>query len=462
VPRFSVRQLCVFLCLCLSLSAASCKGTSSSSSTSSSRGSGSGGTASGAEVRWHDGGPAELAFGGRLASLPSGELVANARPDVMQDDSGKRLAYVRSSGDVRLVYVVGSGTYLGPTAKGPIDFGGAPDLEHALGTLFANAGARRAQLIADVTTDKGDAGVARMLVDGAGVRAREWDEAFAKLPDARASEVKASLASLLERGKPMSGLERTVVLVPLREPLQAPQLAARVRELADPVREPRASAVMLRALTATDKSLGAQVGCEVLGYNPLDTTNAQGTPEEIDRRGRESLVEAALLAIAAGEAECPHVAAYLGDDLCLPSFRCNESGPLTGREPTKQDEPLCTKEQLTAAIANELARPPADALAAARGTRPQLFAFATMVAAGKVPPAMTTAHARRRYALVQPKEPECESGVAPGVPCHCDEAIIRDQTCRHPEGNTVHVGVCKFQVDDKQKKLFDVVASLPP
>jgi hypothetical protein len=101
-------------------------------------------------------------------------------------------------------------------------------------------------------------------------------------------------------------------------------------------------------------------------------------------------------------------------------------------------------------------------LALTGGTRPQLFAFTTFVAQGKVPAALTAAHARRRYAVVQPKEPECESGVAPGTACHCEEAILRDQTCRHPEGNNVSVGVCKFEIDDKQKKLFNVVATAPP
>ena len=54
-------------------------------------------------------------------------------------------------------------------------------------------------------------------------------------------------------------------------------------------------------------------------------------------------------------------------------------------------------------------------------------------------------------------------GNAPGTACHCEEAIVRDQACRHPEGTTtVSVGVCKFGIDDKQKKLFNVVATAPP
>jgi hypothetical protein len=200
----------------------------------------------------------------------------------------------------------------------------------------------------------------------------------------------------------------------------------------------------------------------VLGRKPLDTANAKGSPLEIDVAGREALVEASLLAIAAAGTDCPHVAAQLGEDVCLPSFRCGDSGPLTGHESTKQDEPLCTKEQLVAAVATEQARSAADALAAASGTRPQLFALASLAMAGKVPAAVTTAHARRRYALVQPQEPECENGAALGAPCHCEEAVIRDQTCRNPESRTVRVGVCKFDVDDKQKKILGVVATSPP
>lgn len=457
-PRLTV-ALCLPVVaglLSLALSVTACKGSSSSSTSSSA------GRPSAAEIRWTDGGPAELVLADRVMPLPSAELAQAMHPPVMQDEQGTRLAYVSASGDARIVYVVGPRMYLGPTVKAPVDFGAAPDLDHALGALFANAADRRALLVADVLEKKGEPGVVRLLVDGAGVDAREWDDAFAKLPEARAAEVKSSLATLLDRGKPTTGLRRAVVLVPLREPSRAPALAARLRELSEPVREPRASAVMLRALAVSDKAQAAQVGCDVLAKKPLDTVNAKGTPEEIDLPGREALVEASLVAIAAGGTECPHVAAYLGEDVCTPSFRCNDSGPLTGRETTKQDEPLCTKEQLARAVAKELERTPADALAAPNGTRPQLFAFANLSAAGKIPASLTTAHLRRRYALVQPKEPECESGVAPGTACHCEEAIVRDQTCRHGEGNNVHVGVCKFDIDDKQKKLLNVVATPPP
>jgi hypothetical protein len=398
----------------------------------------------------------------RVVTLPAGELGDRAHPPVMQDDKHERFAYGRDAGDVRLLYLVAGNAYLGPIVKAPIDFAAAPDRDHALGALFENAGARRAQLVADVAKQLGPPGVARMLIDGAGVDDPSWDDAFAKLPEASAGEVRSGLASQLERGKPSSGLRRVVSLVPLREPARVPGLAARVRELADPVREPRASAVMLRALASLDKVQGGMVGCEVLGKKPLDVTNAKGTPAEIDAPGRELLVEAAVLAIANAGADCPHVAAMIGDDVCSPWFRCNDAGPLTGRETTKQDEPLCTNAELGQAIAKDLARPAADVVAGTGGARPQLFAFATLAMAGKVPASITNAHARRRYPLTQPKAPECDNSLSPGTACHCEEAIVRDQTCRNPESKVVSVGVCKFEIDDKQKKIANVVATPPP
>jgi hypothetical protein len=441
--------------LLLPLAPLACKGSSSSSSSS-------GGTASNAEIKWHDAGAPDFVAGDAVVPIPIGDLPDATRPTITQDESGKRFAYVLPSGEARLVYRVAGGLYVGPRVKVPLDFGAAPDLDHALGALFENAADRRAPLVADVRKAKGEPGVVRLLVDGAYVDAREWDETYAKLPDASAAEVKTGLAGLLEKGKPSAGLRRAVAVVPLRDAGRASALAGRVRELADPIREPRASAVLLRALAAVDKAQGGAVGCEVLGHTPLNLKEAKGTSEEIDAPGREALAEAALLAIAASATDCAHVPALLADEACQPSVRCGPSGPLDGRETSKQDEPLCTKEQLAAVITKDLERTPADILGLGSAARPQLFAFASLLAAGKVPAAFATAHARRRYALVQPVEPPCDSAGAPGTACHCDEATIRDQTCRHVESKTVSVGLCRFEIDDKQKKLLNVVVALPP
>ena len=312
----------------LLLALVACRSSSTSTSTSSS----SPGTASTAEIRWRDAGPPELAVLDRVMPLPAGELPDQARPTITQDEHAARFAVALPTGETRYVYLVASGLYLGPRLKGGPDFATAPDLDHALGPLFENAGARRGKLVADVAKALSDAGVARMLVAGASVDGRDWDDAYAKLPEANAAQVKAGLAPLLEKGKPAAGLRHAVALVPLKEPARAAGLAGRIRELADGLREPRASAVMLRALTAVDKAEGAAVGCEVLAHGPLDPKTAKGAPEEVDAPGRELLAEAALLAILTGGGDCKHVAPLVGEEVCLPSFRCSASGPLDGRE----------------------------------------------------------------------------------------------------------------------------------
>lgn len=394
--------------------------------------------------------------------MPADDLADHARPSVVQDAEGKRYAYPLPSGELRLVYALEGGLFVGPRVKAPLDFGTAPDLDHALGALYENAGSRRAALVADVRKTKGEGSVARLLVEGAAVPGPEWDEAFAKLPPANAAEVRTSLAPLLEKGKPTAGLRRAVSVVPLREPARAAVLAGRIRELGETLREPRASAVLLRALAMSDKAQASVVACEVLTRGPLDPKNAKGTPEEIDAPGRAALAEAATLAIAAAGSDCKEVAPLLAEETCLPSFRCGPAGPLDGRAPTKQDEPLCTKEELAPLVQQELERTPADVLALRNGTRAPLFAYVALAITGKVPPAFVTAHARRRYALVQPEGPICDRSLAVGTACHCDEPTVRDQTCRHVESQTVSVGVCKFDIDDKQKKLTNVVVTTPP
>jgi hypothetical protein len=296
-----------------------------------------------------------------------------------------------------------------------------------------------------------------MLVDGAGTSAPVWDTTFAKLSPPRKEEVKAALAKRLEPGQPVNGLLRAVVLA---EPPEAKALASRARELVRPLREPRALAVVVRALAKKDEREAARLGCEVLAVKPL--APAEGTAEEIDRPGREALVEAALLAIAAGKGDCEHVQpALLGDDLCLPLFRCGPAGPLTGQEPSRQDEPLCDDDALMRGVPRELARPASEIVSLSYAVRPELWAFTVLAGRNRLPPELVKAHERRGYALVQPNGPSCDD-VPPGTQCHCDEATVRDFTCRHPGSSTVSVGLCKWAVDDAKKKLTNVVASPPP
>lgn len=300
----------------------------------------------------------------------------------------------------------------------------------------------------------------RSVIDSASP-AKEWDDAYAKLSDPEKEEVKKGLASYLEKGKPTAGLGRVAALVPLRDASKKDVLAARVKELVDPMREPRANAVLLRALATLDKAQAGTIGCDILNKSPLDPANAKGTPEEIDRTGRESLVESALVAIVNAGAACSKAETVLAEEPCQTWVRCNAEGPLSPAVASKQDEPLCTKQEIEKAAAAELERAPADVLSVSKGVRPELFALGALLQTDKVPAKFTSAHARRRYEVVQKATPECDA-VAIGAPCHCDEAMLRDQTCRHPESQQVSIGLCKWDVDDKAKKITNVVMTPPP
>jgi hypothetical protein len=408
-----------------------------------------------------DGSGIFVAYSGKSAPVPVEDLGhGGARVPVVRDESGKRLAYPLPGGGSRIVYVVGDALFLGPSSAsvrggGTNDFSIAPKLDDALGAIFEHAGARRALAVTEVKKELGDGGVAKMLAASAHVDDPIWDEAFSKLPDAARADLKKQLARALEPGSPPGGLARVVRFAALDDRSRAHAWATRVRELLDPVREPAAAAVLVRAIAKLDPAEGASLGCHVL-HEKLVTKDAP------DPGARESLAEAAAIAVAHGKGECDAAVDALGDNWCVSWFRCANGKPLTGGETTNQDEPLCTPAEVAAAIAAELERNPDDVIAAASGTRTSLFAYAALAAKNRVPPQFVTAHGRRRYALTQPKDPPCESGVTPGTACHCDEPVIRDAACRHREGALVSVGVCRFDVDEKQKKIGNVVATLPP
>jgi hypothetical protein len=402
-----------------------------------------------ADLRVTDAG-AELVAGPRHGAIPVAELPAGGKPQVVQDEAGKRFAYATAAGDARLVYAIGDTLWLGGRTKTPVDFHAVPELDDALGAIFEAAGPRRGELVSDVEKTMGDTGVVRMLGESAGTAGKDWDDALAKLPPPRRDEVTAALAKLLDKGKPVAGLERAVARVPLHD---AAVLDARVRELAGKRTELGAAAVMLRALVTLDGPRAAAAGCVVLAEKAAPDAPA----------GHDALAEAALVAIAsdAYKGHAPacarEVEAALMVDACEPWFRCAAGQPLSGRETSKQDEALCTKAELEPVVAKDAARPPPTALT--EPARPGLFAYAALAAAGaKMPAAFEEAHARRLYAVVQPKTPACDSGVATGTPCHCDEAQLRDLACRNL--GTAHTGLCKFEIDDKQKKITNVTEAL--
>lgn len=312
--------------------------------------------------------------------------------------------------------------------------------------MVEQAASRRGRLYDAIKAELGEELLGRALVAAARFDGAEWDEALAKLPENRLAEVRKGLAPLLEKGAETGGIGRAVALVPLRHPAQVGAMIERARELSERNVEPRAAAVLLRTVASMDAPAAAKAGCEVLAKAPND----------------DVLREAAAIAVASAPLPCAPLEKLLGPDFCLPYYRCDSQGPLDGRRTSTQDEPLCPKGAVAAEISKELARPPRDVMAAASGTRAGLFAYAALVDKDALPAAFKAAHARRRYTVSQVKGPECDTGVGLGSPCHCGEAILRDQACRQAQATQVSVGLCKFAVDDKAKKISDVVMTAPP
>ncbi|HEY8078642.1 MAG TPA: hypothetical protein VIF62_31140, partial [Labilithrix sp.] len=342
--------------------------------------------------------------------------------------------------------------------KAPLVFDRAPKPENgeALGPAFENATAHgaRTKLAADVKSALGDQAAGRMLAFAAEVDDPAWDATYAQLDEKGKELLKSILSSALVVGHAAYGLRRAVVLTPLGDAARVGPLEKRISELLDGDADPAAVGVMIRALAVSTKSRAAAVGCKALKKLKMDD----------GRVGTEILAEASALAIAndvlGGAAlACKDDVARALTDACVPQVRCAKGAPLTGHETSDQDEPLCTKEELAPVVGQELARTPADALAAKTGTRKELFAYAALVAAKSLPDSFVQAHERRRYAIAQPDKPACDSGLPLGTPCHCSEADLRDHACR---GSSVHPGICKSEVDDKAKKIGNVVTAIGP
>src|SRR5690606_16125025 len=111
------------------------------------------------------------------------------------------------------------------------------------------------------------------------------------------------------------GVARAVRLVPLDDKSRVDLYAERVHEMLDPLREPAAAAVLVRAVARHSPSSGAVLGCHVLERKLL-------RKDAKDLAAREVLVEAAALAVARGRGDCSALVDALGDDWCVPWLRC--------------------------------------------------------------------------------------------------------------------------------------------
>jgi hypothetical protein len=335
-----------------------------------------------------DGHVAEVELAGHRARLPPGDVLAEP-PAVEQDATGKRLSYRTSSGRARILYRVGDGVFVGPLTAYPADFAGVPPTEHALGPLFEMAGSRRGELIGEVRRAMGDEAVARLLAVDAYVDDPAWEEAKRALPAEVQRRLGNALVTGLQAGRPPVMLRRAVESVDLHAPWIASLVDARLLDREAAVSAPRAFAVLLRSVITSDRKQAGASACQLL-REPLDTSGTSGDGAV--------LLEAATLAVAAADVECPpaRLEDPLLSDVCAPFYRCREARPIGREDASAKDEPLCTTQELARAVADEVERRPVDVLHE-RSARPGLFALAWLSSKNLVPASFVRAQEEQAH-----------------------------------------------------------------
>jgi hypothetical protein len=395
---------------------------------------------------------ASIAIADHRWRIPAEDLGRDV-PPVVQDASGRRLAYATASAAARVLYRVGEGIFVGPLMRPPFDFRATPDLDHVLGPLYEQAGKSRPELLREMARERGPAGATQLLAASSYVDEPSWEEAALRLsPDERRA-LAEGLARGLEPNEPAPMLRRAVRFIDLTEPSRRHLVVARAADPSAWDAEPASAAVLLRALIPTSPKEASRIGCDVLKRLP----DAQASASSM-------LAEAALLAVLAQGADCAGervVERLLASEPCLPYYRCNDEGPLSWNSTTDQTEPLCSRPQVDKEIAAELARPKSAVVDASVG-RAGLFAYALAQRRGHILAGFERAHARRRYPITQVAEPRCDAHVAPNAACRCEETTIRARACTtKDQGPTTSSGYCGFEIDDAQQKIKDVVRATP-
>ncbi|MBX3229395.1 MAG: hypothetical protein KIT84_17745 [Labilithrix sp.] len=390
------------------------------------------------------GGRATLVLDGTKTELPD-----EVAPDtvVTRDESGRRLAYRTKAGQGRVLYRIGEGVFVGPIVGLPVDFAAAPETARALAPLWemAKTKERRLGLAAELEREKGPSANVELLVATASIPGPGWDEVRAKAP---ADALEKAMWPVFMQTDPLA-IARAARVVDLGTSAadKRPFVTIKAHDLGRRWVEPRAAAALLRAVLAYEPKAAGTIACDV----------ASTRPKSLEGGGGEEafLAEAVYLALALAPAPCVRetLLAQGLEPLDHPSFRCNEKGPLGWASDTKQDEPLCTIEQVGPILAAEGERPPRDVFTAAEARAP-LVAYAALLEKGKLPDAFVAAHERRRWALVQPKTPSCEDA-PPKAPCACDEATVRQNAARNAVGH-VAIGVCEYDVDEAKKQIVNV------
>jgi hypothetical protein len=394
--------------------------------------------------------PEQLMVGAKAFEFPTADLPLPVPADVQQDDG--RITYKTSGGKQRVLYIVGERLLVGELYD-TVDWSKVPPFAAARRAIYER-GAREAVLAATKEA-QGETALASLLFDVADLPdTGEWQTAASGLgPEGRAALVKQLAPIVTNKGAPASKLGRAVLWVDLSA--QAGSLHARLEELlaVSPMPDTRALAIMLRALLKEQAKEAAALGCSALTKFPKDSL------------AHDPLAATAALAIYHAQGTCPALAQFIEGDPCASALRCGPNGPVSPRDASAQDEPLCSKEQVDAAKLKELGRAPTDLMK--EGYTPGA-AFAWAALGDAVPEGAKRAQARRLYKITQGKSPRCDAPeTKEGASCNCNEAILRATACRAaaPSGGAVTKasdGTCALVIDDAKKSIDKVTATRTP
>jgi len=395
-----------------------------------------------------DGGAELVVEGWPQLWLSKEEVAGRATVELAYTRGADAVAFRTVDGKWANVVWLGNATRRGPVTTAPLDY------PTCLGTMIANE--KDAPAIVDqVRASKGKTGVAMVLGKAAGLEGPTWETRVKTLTDDERAELSKVLeAAVLSASEPALVVSRAVAIVDVAS-LPDEKLIDRISPIVT-AKEPEGSlgaSVLLRVLARKKADVG-KLACKGLGSRAWKLDEPD--PE------RRLLLDAMLMAIANLGIDCDAASTLVTEEPCASTLRCGPKGPVLPNETSDQTEPLCTGESMQKALATELSRATKDVVADPHAGRTSFYAFAAHTL-GKRPAlkSLEKQHARRLYAIAQPKTPECETLAETGKPCHAQEAVLRDYACRN-EGDTVTVGTLKLRVSDEKKTISDVVTAAPP
>jgi hypothetical protein len=342
-----------------------------------------------------------------------------------------RLWYTTARGDVRVLYIIGKRPFIGPLVRSPIDWKAVPDLDHALGAIYAEATSRRTQLATEIQRERGHAGLVQLLLAAVWVDGPEWAELRKQVVPDDDKWFRDAMTLKLTSNDPLV-IARAVPEADLLDKSLAKLVAEKAELMVKHGGEARVTTALLHATYKTSNAdVAAKIGCEVLAT-----------------RTETPLVATAIFVTGRGKADCDRqqIEKYLAPacsyDCSLADGECNSMDFL--RDIIRKDE-----NGTTADFMNE----------SQAGAESRLAHLALYQSLGNLPAWFTQQDARRRYEIKQSANPDCDKdGVHSGTSCHCDEDDLHLTACMAGSLTQAVSGSCSFDIDDTKKLITNVKA----